>query len=78
MKPSNIMVSFEEEGAVTAKIIDLGLAKMDDESSAQTTISATGAFAGTPEFASPEQIIRRECGYPVGPLLARCYALADD
>jgi tRNA A-37 threonylcarbamoyl transferase component Bud32/tetratricopeptide (TPR) repeat protein len=57
IKPSNIMVSFEEEGAVTAKIIDLGLAKVDDESSAQTTISATGAFAGTPEFASPEQII---------------------
>jgi serine/threonine protein kinase len=56
IKPSNIMVSFEQDGAVTAKIIDLGLAKMDDESSAQTTISATGAFAGTPEFASPEQI----------------------
>jgi serine/threonine protein kinase len=27
VKPSNIMVSLEEEGAVTAKIIDLGLAK---------------------------------------------------
>ena len=57
IKPSNIMVSFEDEGAVTAKIIDLGLAKTVDESSAQTTISATGAFAGTPEFASPEQIV---------------------
>ena len=57
IKPSNIMVSFEDEGAVTAKIIDLGLAKAVDESGAQTTISATGAFAGTPEFASPEQIV---------------------
>ena len=57
IKPSNIMVSFEDDGAVTAKIIDLGLAKVVDESSAQTTISATGAFAGTPEFASPEQIV---------------------
>ncbi len=56
IKPSNIMVSFEEEGAVIAKIIDLGLAKAVDEAGAQTTISATGAFAGTPEFASPEQI----------------------
>ena len=55
IKPSNIMVSFEEEGAVTAKIIDLGLAKAIDEAGAQTTISASGAFAGTPEFASPEQ-----------------------
>ena len=60
IKPSNIMVSFEEEGAVTAKIIDLGLAKAVDESGAQTTISASGAFAGTPEFASPEQIVGGE------------------
>jgi serine/threonine protein kinase len=27
VKPSNIMVNFEDEGAVTTKIIDLGLAK---------------------------------------------------
>ena len=60
IKPSNIMVSFEEEGAVTAKIIDLGLAKAVDEAGAQTTISASGAFAGTPEFASPEQVIGGE------------------
>ena len=54
------MVSFEEEGAVTAKIIDLGLAKVAGESGAETTISASGAFAGTPEFASPEQIVGGE------------------
>jgi serine/threonine-protein kinase len=60
IKPSNIMVSFEDEDAMTAKIIDLGLANVDDESGAQTTISATGAFAGTPEFASPEQVIGGE------------------
>jgi Protein kinase domain len=47
IKPSNVMVSLDEDGAVTAKIIDLGLAKVDDESGAQTTISASGAFAGT-------------------------------
>ena len=60
IKPSNIMVSFEEEGAVSAKIIDLGLAKVVDEAGAQTTISASGGFAGTPEFASPEQVIGGE------------------
>ena len=60
IKPSNIMVSFEEEGAVSVKIIDLGLAKVVDEAGAQTTISASGAFAGTPEFASPEQVIGGE------------------
>ena len=40
---------------MTAKIIDLGLAKSLDEPSAQPAISIHGAFAGTPEFASPEQ-----------------------
>ena len=55
IKPSNIMVNFEDEGAVTAKIIDLGLAKVVNEASSQTAISIPGGFAGTPEFASPEQ-----------------------
>ena len=55
IKPSNIMVSLEEEGAVTAKIIDLGLAKAVNEAASETAISMPGAFAGTPEFASPEQ-----------------------
>jgi serine/threonine protein kinase len=55
IKPGNIMVSLEEGGGVTAKIIDLGLAKAVNEPSAQTAISTPGAFAGTPEFASPEQ-----------------------
>ena len=49
------MVNFEDEGAVTAKIIDLGLAKAVNEPASQTAISIPGGFAGTPEFASPEQ-----------------------
>jgi serine/threonine protein kinase len=55
IKPSNIMVSLEEGGAVTAKVIDLGLAKAVDEPASQRAISTPGGFAGTPEFASPEQ-----------------------
>src|SRR5580693_3308066 len=55
IKPSNIMVSVEEGGAVVAKIIDLGLAKSINEPASQTAISMPGGFAGTPEFASPEQ-----------------------
>src|ERR1700687_4888488 len=55
IKPSSIMVSLEEGGAVTAKIIDLGLAKPASDAPAEAAISTPGAFAGTPEFASPEQ-----------------------
>src|SRR5215831_7870255 len=61
IKPSNIMVSLEEGGALTAKIIDLGLAKALNDPGAQTAISTPGGFAGTPEFASPEQF----AGVPV-------------
>ena len=55
IKPTNIMVSLEEGGGVTAKIIDLGLAKAVDEPLSEAAISLPGGFAGTPEFASPEQ-----------------------
>jgi hypothetical protein len=55
IKPSNIMVSLEEGCGVTAKIIDLGLAKEVAEAAPESAISRPGAFAGTPEFASPEQ-----------------------
>src|SRR6201994_3164830 len=55
IKPTNIMVRLKEEGSVTAKIIDLGLAKTVDESASEAGISSPGAFAGTPGFASPEQ-----------------------
>src|SRR5271165_1439803 len=55
IKPSNIMVSIEEVSTVTAKIIDLGLAKAVNEPGSQTAISMPGSFVGTPDFASPEQ-----------------------
>ena len=55
IKPSNIMVSVEEGSTVTAKIIDLGLAKPAPDAPDEAAISTPGAFAGTPEFASPEQ-----------------------
>src|SRR5262245_31186835 len=55
IKPTNIMVRLKKEGGVTAKIIDLGLAKTVDESASEVGISIPGGFAGTPEFASPEQ-----------------------
>jgi serine/threonine protein kinase len=61
IKPSNIMVSFEEGGGPMVKIIDLGLAKLTTDLSAEAAISMPGVFAGTPEFASPEQF----AGVPV-------------
>jgi hypothetical protein len=61
IKPSNIMVTFEEGGEPMVKIIDLGLAKLTTDLPAEAAISMPGVFAGTPEFASPEQF----AGIPV-------------
>jgi len=55
IKPSNIMVRLKDDGGIAAKIIDLGLAKAVNEPGSQPAISTPGMFAGTPEFASPEQ-----------------------
>jgi serine/threonine protein kinase len=56
IKPSNIMVHLKEAGLGIVKIIDLGLAKAINQTRYQTAISIVGAFVGTPEFASPEQL----------------------
>ncbi len=55
IKPTNIMVSLKDDGRVTAKITDLGLAKAVNEPLSEAAISVPGAFAGTPGFASREQ-----------------------
>ena len=55
IKPSNIVVRFEAGIIVSAKIIDLGLAKSAVEDKAISAISIPGTFAGTPAYASPEQ-----------------------
>ena len=62
---------------MTAKIIDLGLAKAVNEPGSQTAISTPGGFAGTPEFASPEQFAGRRRGHPLGSVLAWRDALGD-
>ena len=55
IKPSNIMVSLKDDQIVNTRIIDLGLAK--DTTAADGSISEISiqeGFAGTPQYASPE------------------------
>jgi serine/threonine protein kinase len=56
IKPSNVMVKLKGDSSM-AKIIDLGLAKGVAQSRPETAVSTPGSFAGTPEFASPEQFV---------------------
>ncbi len=52
IKPGNILVSKRRVNQFRAKIVDFGLARLNDSKMTQT-----GFFLGTPSYASPEQII---------------------
>jgi eukaryotic-like serine/threonine-protein kinase len=54
LKPENIYLVFDEDGGVSAKLLDFGIAKlMGDSSRGHKT--QTGVPIGTPYFMSPEQ-----------------------
>ena len=62
---------------MTAKIIDLGLAKPAPNAPSEAGISIPGAFVGTPEFASPRAIRWSWRGHSLGPVLAGRGAVGD-
>src|SRR5262249_32134891 len=56
VKPSNIMLCTEADGAIVAKLIDFGLVKaLTDQSTRENASSVPAGFVGTPHYASPEQ-----------------------
>ena len=56
VKPSNIMLCTEADGAIVAKLIDFGLVRAITSQSASANSSpARSGFIGTPHYASPEQ-----------------------
>ena len=57
LKPENIMLT----GDGRVKILDFGLAGMESPGGAGTGLTQSGAFLGTPAYASPEQLL----GHPV-------------
>jgi serine/threonine protein kinase/tetratricopeptide (TPR) repeat protein len=63
IKPGNVMLRFNDDGAVNVKVIDFGLAKAARGASSLNSepgLSVTGMFTGTALFASPEQCAGRE------------------
>jgi serine/threonine-protein kinase len=55
LKPQNIMLADGGGGAEVPKLLDFGIAKTFDETTAQLT--ATGSALGTPQYMSPEQAL---------------------
>ncbi len=56
LKPSNILLTKTESGTELIKIVDFGIAKIDDKHSVdKTQLTQTGELLGTPLYMSPEQ-----------------------
>jgi len=80
IKPGNIMLRFNDDGAVNVKVIDFGLAKAAaaaSSSNSEPGLSVPGMFTGTALFASPEQCAGREVDirsdiYSLGVTLWEC------
>ncbi|MBX9953054.1 MAG: protein kinase [Candidatus Obscuribacterales bacterium] len=78
LKPSNVMLVKDEHGAVTAKILDFGIAKVLEEGENKgATLTKTGDVFGSPLYMSPEQgaggnVDRRSDLYSLGCMLYEC------
>ncbi|HSN92195.1 MAG TPA: protein kinase [Anaeromyxobacteraceae bacterium] len=58
LKPENVFLARMPDGREVAKILDFGIAKIGDPTSASST--AAGMVVGTPEYLSPEQALGGE------------------
>ncbi|WP_437289574.1 protein kinase domain-containing protein [Sorangium sp. So ce406] len=54
LKPENVLLA-EQDGQRVAKVVDFGLAHLDDPLDAGPTLTSEDMIAGTPEYMSPEQ-----------------------
>jgi serine/threonine protein kinase len=55
VKPSNLMLTKDDEGRDFLKVVDFGIARLDEANGAAVKLTATGTFFGTPTYMSPEQ-----------------------
>ncbi|MDZ4832499.1 MAG: protein kinase [Candidatus Melainabacteria bacterium] len=73
LKPSNVMVCGDDLDTASIKVLDFGIAKLDDSTG---SITQTGAILGTPYYMSPEQfsgenVDRRTDVYAAGSMMFR-------
>ncbi|MBX3076455.1 protein kinase [Candidatus Obscuribacterales bacterium] len=55
LKPSNILLSEDPRGGMTTKIVDFGVAKIEDLGGEFQMLTRTGEVFGSPAYMSPEQ-----------------------
>lgn len=57
LKPANIVLVTQPGGAMQAKILDFGLAKLSQNDASDLRLTATGEIFGSPLYMSPEQCL---------------------
>ena len=81
LKPENVFLTVEADGKRIAKVVDFGLAHVDDYRDAGPTLTKQDLVSGTPEYMSPEQCRSLQVGtstdiYAIGCLLTELLQLA--
>jgi PAS domain S-box-containing protein len=57
LKPGNVMLVTDAEGAEVVKLVDFGIARLDERDAVvDERLTLTGKMTGTPNYMSPEQI----------------------
>jgi serine/threonine-protein kinase len=55
LKPDNVMITVGPKGQPLLKLLDFGIAKLDDKSDPRSVRTRPGVIMGTPEYMAPEQ-----------------------
>jgi eukaryotic-like serine/threonine-protein kinase len=55
LKPDNVMITAGPKGAPLVKLLDFGIAKLEDKNDPQSVRTRPGVIMGTPEYMAPEQ-----------------------
>ncbi|MGD9679575.1 MAG: protein kinase [Candidatus Obscuribacterales bacterium] len=56
LKPANIILDRSDKGRIRIKVIDFGLARIDDLYESRQDMTRTGVIVGSPPYMSPEQV----------------------